>query len=319
MSEHYDNRSPEEIQRDINRTRAEMGQTIETIRQKMSPGELLDQALDYFKKSGPSQFTNNLGETVQNNPLPVTLVGLGIGWLMWAGSRDNGHPSRTRATASHTRDRMGAAVSGAAVKAGEMIQGARERTGAARERMGGMVHSAQERMGDAGAYMGEMAHGARYQVGEAADRMRHQLRSQSAQARDTFNYLRDEQPLILGVLSFALGAALGIGLPPTRREDELMGEMRDEAVHRAKEAGAEQLEKAKHMATAASEAAMEQADKEGVSFQSADQRLREVEEKAKRVAQAAGHAAKEEAQKPNATSQTREEALNRSNTSGTTS
>jgi hypothetical protein len=129
MSEHYDNRSPEEIQRDIERTRAEMGNTLETIRQKMSPGELLDQALDYFKNSGPSQFTSNLGETVKNNPVPVALMGLGIGWLMLAGSRDS-HTSRTWPTSSHTRDSMGAAASGTADKERQMLHGARERTGA---------------------------------------------------------------------------------------------------------------------------------------------------------------------------------------------
>jgi Protein of unknown function (DUF3618) len=293
MSEHYDNKSPEQIQRDIERTRAEMGETIETIRQKMSPGELVDQAIDYFKNSGPSQFTSNLGETVKANPVPVTLIGLGIGWLMLAGSRDS-HPSRTWSTASYARDKMGAAASSTAARAGQMVQGARERTGAA-----------QERLGEASARLGEMAEGARHQMGEAADRVRHQVRTQSAQARDMLNYLRDEQPLLLGVLGFALGAALGAGLPPTRREDELLGEMRDEAMHRAKEAGAEQLNKAQRVAMAASEAAMEQANQEGVSRQSADERLHEAGEKVARVAKAAGHAAKEETQKPEASSQPR--------------
>jgi Protein of unknown function (DUF3618) len=304
MSEHYDNRSPEEIQRDIERTRAEMGATIETIRQKMSPGELLDQALDYFKHSGPSQFTSNLGETVKNNPVPVTLIGLGIGWLMLAGSRDR-HPSQTWPTSSRVQDRMGAAASSTADRAGQMMQGARERTGAARERMGEMTRSAQERVGEASARLGEMAEGARYQMGEAADRVRYQVRSQSAQVRDTFNYLRDEQPLILGVLGFALGAAFGAGLPPTRREDELMGEMRDEAMHRAREVGAEQFDKAQRVATAASEAATEQADKEGFSRQSADQRQREAGDTRDHTAQAESHATKEEACEPAATSQPR--------------
>jgi hypothetical protein len=175
-----------------------------------------------------------------------------------------------------------------------MMQGARERTGAARERIGEMAHGAQERMGEASARLGEMAEGARYQV-----------RSQSAQVRDTFNYLRDEQPLILGVLGFALGAAFGAGLPPTRREDELMGEMRDEAMHRAREVGAEQLDKAQRVATAASEAATEQADKEGFSRQSADQRQREAGDTRDHTAQAGSHATKEEACEPAATSQPR--------------
>ena len=225
-----------------------MGETIETIRHKMSPGELFDQALDYFKSSGPSQFTSNLGDTVENNPVPVTLIGLGIGWLMMSGSRDS-YPIHTGGTSSGIGQRVGAASSGAADRARQMMQGVRERSGETRERMG------------------EATQSARYRMEDAADRMRHQVRSQSGRAKDTFTYMRDEQPLILGVLGFALGAALGVGLPATHREDELMGDLRDESLHRAREAGKEQLEKAQHVATAASEAAHEQADKEGLQPQ----------------------------------------------------
>jgi len=245
MSEPYENRTPEQIQRDIERTRAEMGETIETIRRKMSPGELFDQALEYFKTSGPSQFTSNLGDTVKTNPVPVTLIGLGIGWLMMSGSRD-AYTAHTGGTSSGIGQRMSAASSDAADRAGQMIQGVRERSGETRERIG------------------EAAQSARYRMGDAADRMRHQIRSQSVRAKDTFTYLRDEQPLILGVLGFALGAALGAGLPATHREDELMGDLRDESLHRAREAGKEQLEKAQHVVTAASEAAQERANKEGL-------------------------------------------------------
>jgi hypothetical protein len=48
MSENYEQRSPEQLQRDIERTRAEMGDTLDTIRRKLSPGQLLDEALDYL-------------------------------------------------------------------------------------------------------------------------------------------------------------------------------------------------------------------------------------------------------------------------------
>jgi hypothetical protein len=53
--------------------------------------------------------------------------------------------------------------------------------------------------------------------------------------------LIDEQPLILGALGIAVGAALGASLPRTRQEDRLMGEARDELLHRADETGGEML------------------------------------------------------------------------------
>ncbi len=166
MSEPHDNRNSEQIQREIERTRDEMGETLESIRHKLSPGELFEQALDYFKSSGPSQFTSNLGDTVKHNPVPVTLIGLGIGWLMMSGSRD-ADTAPTGDTTSGIGQRVSAVSSGAADRAGQMMQGARERAGAARERIG----ETHERMS------------------ETANRLRYQVRSQSVRGKDTFNYL----------------------------------------------------------------------------------------------------------------------------------
>jgi hypothetical protein len=133
-------------------------------------------------------------------------------------------------------------------------------------------------------------------VGETAEHLRYQARQQGGKTKETFNYLRDEQPLVLGALGFALGAALGAGLPSTQREDELMGEARDQMMHRAQELGEEQLDKAKHVASAAGNAALDQAHQEGMSQERADQALRHATEKVERVANASVEAAKKEAE-----------------------
>jgi hypothetical protein len=257
MNENYEHKSPEQIQRDIERTRAEMGNTLDTIRQKLSPGQMLDEALDYLKGSSLSKFSSNLGETVQHNPIPVSLIGVGIAWLAMAGSRP---PYTARSWTTDNHSKIGGAASSVTAKAGQVIQGVRDRAGEVSERLGDMAHNAQERVGEASEHLGDMAHSARHQMGEAADRIRYQ----TVRAKETYNYLRTEQPLILGLLGFALGAAFGAGMPPTRQEDELMGEMRDEYVQRAKEAGEEFLEQGKRVATAAGEAATEEAEKVGL-------------------------------------------------------
>jgi hypothetical protein len=63
--------------------------------------------------------------------------------------------------------------------------------------------------------------------------------AQARQAREGFNFLLEEQPLLLGVLGVALGAAMGAALPRTEREDRVMGRARDKAVGQAKQRGAE--------------------------------------------------------------------------------
>lgn len=301
MSEHQDTRSAEQIQSDIQQTRSDMGETLDAIRNKFSPGELLDQALTYFKSSNggnragigetTSEWANNLGDMVKQNPVPVALIGAGVAWLMMGGSRHTASPG-PRTSLYEPRadiyDAYDAPVS--------RTQGDQERSGGFKERAGEMASGAQERMSAAGERVGGMAASAREGVGHTAERLRHQARQQGGRTKETFSYLRDEQPLVLGALGFALGAALGAGLPPTQREDELMGETRDQVVHRAQELGGEQLDRAKHVAATAGTAALEQANQEGMTQERADQTMRQATEKMERVANASVEAAKKDAQ-----------------------
>jgi hypothetical protein len=130
---------------------------------------------------------------------------------------------------------------------------------------------------------------------ETADQVRSQVSHQSERVQASFSYLRQEQPLVLGALGFALGAALGAGLPPTGREDALMGELRDEYVHKAREMGEEHLDKAKQVAAAAGRAAQEQLQDEGVTQGQAENQGRQAATTAERVVHASREAAAQEA------------------------
>lgn len=283
MSERYDDKNSAEIQRDIDHTRAEMSETLDTLRGRLSPGELLDQAVAYVKAGGASEYTRNLGETVKQNPVPTVLIGIGLAWLMMGGSRGHQPAASTPGTSGLGRR-------------------AREAAGHMAERAGSTVQGARAGAGGAQARAGEMAQGARQQAGETADRMWSQAASQGDRAKASFTYLQKEQPLVLGALGFALGAALGAGLPSTEREDELMGETRDAYVHRAKEMGEEQLERAREVATAAGRAAQEQLHHEGVTSEQVDEQGRQVAEGAERVVQASRQAAEHQARRQDSAS-----------------
>jgi hypothetical protein len=112
---------------------------------------------------------------------------------------------------------------------------------------------------------------------------------------NVFEHMLHEQPLVLGALGMALGAALAAGLPSTRREDELMGRTRDELMNRAREKGREQMDKVGRVTESAQEAARHEAEREGLTREAAGEQLQETYEKVKRVSTAAKDAAKEEA------------------------
>jgi ferritin-like metal-binding protein YciE len=97
-----DNRSTEEIERELERTRSEIGETLDEIQRQLSPGQLLDQAFGYF--GGPRQLGMGIGELIVRNPLPVTLIGVGFAWLAFSGSRDRRFEHYDRSWAEPSRD-----------------------------------------------------------------------------------------------------------------------------------------------------------------------------------------------------------------------
>jgi ElaB/YqjD/DUF883 family membrane-anchored ribosome-binding protein len=75
------------IEHELAATRARLDGTIDALQQKLSPGELMSQAVTYFKEGSGMDLGQNLGRSLRDNPVPVALIGLGLGWLVTAGSR----------------------------------------------------------------------------------------------------------------------------------------------------------------------------------------------------------------------------------------
>ena len=83
----------ERLERETEQTRAQLEQTLGELRARMSPGQLIDQASDYFRNSSGRAYLHNLREEVVHNPVPITLIGAGIAWLALSGAmgrRGNG-------------------------------------------------------------------------------------------------------------------------------------------------------------------------------------------------------------------------------------
>ena len=82
-------RRPHEIQAEIARTRQEMDGTLNALENRLTPGQLYDQGMQYLRNNGGTEFVSNLGQQAKHNPLPVALVGIGLAWLM-ATNRSSG-------------------------------------------------------------------------------------------------------------------------------------------------------------------------------------------------------------------------------------
>src|SRR5919108_4462567 len=73
----------EQLERETETCRDELADTLDELRTRMTPGEVVDQLVDYAKDTTGGLFFENLKQQVANNPLPVAVIGAGFAWLMF--------------------------------------------------------------------------------------------------------------------------------------------------------------------------------------------------------------------------------------------
>jgi hypothetical protein len=88
-------RSAEEIQHEIEQRRHRIDDTLLELENRLSPGELLDEAVRYMK-SGPGEMVMNFGRAAKQNPMPLALTGIGLAWLMMGQRQGTSEAPRTQ-------------------------------------------------------------------------------------------------------------------------------------------------------------------------------------------------------------------------------
>lgn len=83
-----DTRSPEEIERDIERERAGLTDTLDDLQDRFSIEHVARQFSDQFREHG-GDIGRSVSEAVKRNPVALALTGVGLAWLMM-GDRSGG-------------------------------------------------------------------------------------------------------------------------------------------------------------------------------------------------------------------------------------
>jgi hypothetical protein len=218
-----------------------------------------------------------LMETIRQNPIPAALVGIGLGWLFM--NRRSGAPRSYNRYSDQDRYYRGGQryyggqrgyARGANYYAGGTYaygndivdqgeRGARSTLQRAQETAGNVVDRAQETVGTiadrtqqtVGNVVGqaqETASNIASQTQEAVGYIADQAQYQAQRVEDSFQQALYENPLAVGAVALALGTAVGFSLPQTQRENELLGEARDNLIDRAQEVAQDTVEKVQQVA-----------------------------------------------------------------------
>jgi hypothetical protein len=82
----------EQLEQRARKTRARISESVEALRGRMTAGQIGDQLADYARGGPAADFFRNLGREVRQNPLPLTVIAIGVAWLILANIRSSrGH------------------------------------------------------------------------------------------------------------------------------------------------------------------------------------------------------------------------------------
>jgi hypothetical protein len=220
----------EQLEREAEGIRADLSLTLDELRSRMTPGQLVDQMADYMRDGDAAAMVGNLRRQVVQNPLALGLVGAGLAWLMIprranggrltdAGGAATDQIKGVASTGIDSLSETGRQAGGRVTAAGHQIADSASSTAAAvAEGYGKLAHTAS---------------GTAAQVKDSVSSFSRGVAGTTGSAGQTFVQMCKDQPLILAGLGLAIGAAIGASLPRTESEDRLMGSASDDLKERA--------------------------------------------------------------------------------------
>lgn len=287
---------PKQIRSQIEKTRREMGETIDEIQERLSyeniseqVSERVTEAFDAAKATAYEatvgkigDFIKNIGRemkymgkeisktetgrTVLSNPVPFALIGLGAGILLVNTFSKN---KSSRSGRNYDQD-----YSPSAKSKSSMLKSAGDKASNAYNSVSETASSAYENVSEYAGSAYDSASGAAgsaySSINDAAGQAYEKAGELGQQARKQYDYYIEENPLAVGAVALAVGAAVGFAIPSTRYENRMLGDTRDQLmkkaneqvkglVHSAQETAKDQIDKVKTVAKESVEKARESA------------------------------------------------------------
>jgi len=251
----------EHIKAQIEETRHQMGGTIDAIQEKLSFSNLSEQvservsnaietaketvydatigkAVSFMKNMGDGISDNTMVKTARDNPFPLALIGIGAGLLAYNAMKPRQHSSfdgrrewspeeiypqpvnEERSMLTSAQEKLNNVTDTVSNTAGMAYDNVTNKVATAYSSAEDMAHKAYDKAGELGYY-----------------------------TQEQYQRYMAENPLAVGAIALAVGAAIGLAIPSTRYEGELMGDTRDQLLHKAQETASEYIDKAKQVAS----------------------------------------------------------------------
>ena len=232
--------------------------------------------------STAGQFASTAGETaldtgsdlvglIRANPIPAALVGLGLGWLYM--NRSSGGPDYRAHSRDHYRyppeyrygGTSGASAYGSGSYGSQTYGPGSYGSSGSEGGVGDMARQAGSQVSDLASSVtgqaGDLASGVTEQVSDLAGA----AMDRTMRAPGQIQRMIEDNPLMTAALAASVGAAVGLALPPTQSEDQLVGQSRDKVMGKAQQATNDAIDKVQTIAEEVQHTAGREAQAQGLT------------------------------------------------------
>lgn len=189
-------------------------------------------------------------DVVKQNPIPAALTGIGIGWMLM--NRSSGKQGGTQPYYYQPGSNSGQSQYSSYGQGSQGSQGSQESEGGAMSAVTGTLSGAAGTVTDT-------LSGAAGSVSDTASQVGQQAREQFSNLGDTaqnqtqritgwYDQMLYESPLTLAALAIGAGLAVGMSIPETQKENQLLGETRDNLMDKAQNVAQNTVEKVQAVA-----------------------------------------------------------------------
>ena len=91
-------RQSERLEHEVEEARGELAFSLDELRARMTPREIVDEVVEYARDTPVADFTRNLVRDIRASPLPILVIFAGIAWAAIA--------SALAQRSARTRERM---------------------------------------------------------------------------------------------------------------------------------------------------------------------------------------------------------------------
>jgi ElaB/YqjD/DUF883 family membrane-anchored ribosome-binding protein len=290
---------PETLRSDIDMTRQRMDETIDSLGERLRPRHLLDEMLGWLRGKteeneggiaqvgetiarGANQALRSVVQTVKANPVPTLVIGAGVAWMIYA-SRQRSDTSlddeQTESPAGEPpgrydhpmeypagyrrREEEGSSTASAQLE--HLKERASEITGNLKAKAAAAGQQSHETLTHLKDAAEEKSRVVREKAVEIGKDVKQKAEAAYDRTRERVANAVEQHPWEVGLACLAAGLLVGLALPTPERVNRVAGPTAERLRHRAREAGAEVLDKGKRVARAAAQAAKQEAQQQGLT------------------------------------------------------